>query len=527
MGLFLASPSRSDATSSEISVYYDLQLSSGALGELWLGRLITGPELGRLVTIRKFPLERLDMPSREMIHGLAEQVVKIRHPALVKLLHVTDTRDSLLCISEYLEGVGLLDLLKEAIDLRVPIPWPVSVRVVLDAARITIAAQRLFYRPELLSPERLLYLEGLSVASFGETLLSELGILGHLARANRTRNEAALLAQLAPEEVGLGTTDGSSEVFTLGVLLWQLLANRWLFPLDDANRTRQAVLNQPIVPLSETGPLPSELPKALEDIVARATERGLSMRFSDLRTFARALEELPGSAVASTEQVAEFVSRTASERFREHRISTRWPIRVEGEAAAPPLRRSTLPPVGSGFDFEPPTFAERKFVSRTLPLKRKSSVVPPRAAATSLGDLGFLREPQKRGRFTVLAIAATGLCLALGVGWILGRPTPTVDQPVVTHAKAELPAPRALAPEPKPAAVAAPVAAAPSVDFEIVATPPSTEVPAPRPSSSAHSPTSLRSSPSRTEAAPPPAPSSAPGSTYRPRGISTYRPKGI
>jgi len=376
-------------------VRYHLLLSESTLGELWLGRLASGVETGRLVTIRRFSPDWLEPQQLSTIQGSRSWYARLRHPTIAKLLHVSVTADELLCISEYLEGVQLVDLRRDAIDNQAPIPQKVAVRMVLDVARAACAAQRLINPPELVAPERLLYSAGVCVTSFGEALLGDVGVLGHLARTRQARQDPTLVVELAPEEFLSGQSSERAEVFTLGVLLWELLANRWLFDRKNLASARDTLCSRPI---PELGSLPRDglpVPAPVQDLVAKATRRAPSERFANVTALSQALEELPDEVVASTAEVADFVSSIAASKFSEHRMSTRWSTRVESEGvnSAATLRSDFEPKIGH--NWEPPTLSERRFVV--------ADVKPPCLSAPSDGQECELATPPQRSMIVASA----------------------------------------------------------------------------------------------------------------------------
>jgi hypothetical protein len=95
------------------------------------------------------------------------------------------------------------------------------------------------------------------------------------------------LAYLAPEQVRGDEVDGRSDVFALGVVLWEMLTGRRLFAGENEFQTMRNVLSGPVI-------LPSvqrtEVPGSLDAIVARALERDLARRFPSAQAMAEELE---------------------------------------------------------------------------------------------------------------------------------------------------------------------------------------------------------------------------------------------
>jgi serine/threonine-protein kinase len=103
------------------------------------------------------------------------------------------------------------------------------------------------------------------------------------------------IAYLSPEQVRNGELDGRSDVFSLGVVLWEMLAGQRLFAGDNEFQTLRNVLTLPVPPPSSRK---AEVPRALDAIVARALERDRDARFPSAQAFADALGEALAAAPA-------------------------------------------------------------------------------------------------------------------------------------------------------------------------------------------------------------------------------------
>jgi serine/threonine protein kinase len=106
------------------------------------------------------------------------------------------------------------------------------------------------------------------------------------------------LAYLSPEQVRLTELDGRSDVFGLGVVLWEMLTGQRLFAADNEFLTMRNVLTQPV-------PAPSskraEVPAALDTIVARALQRDRDSRYATAQEMADDLERFLAEAHPSSQ----------------------------------------------------------------------------------------------------------------------------------------------------------------------------------------------------------------------------------
>jgi eukaryotic-like serine/threonine-protein kinase len=114
------------------------------------------------------------------------------------------------------------------------------------------------------------------------------------------------LAYLSPEQVRNGELDRRSDVFSLGVVLWEMLVGQRLFSGENEFQTLRNVLTLPVAPPSARR---AEVPAALDAVVARALARDREERTPSAGAFADALvAAMPELADASTEtRLGEFI----------------------------------------------------------------------------------------------------------------------------------------------------------------------------------------------------------------------------
>ena len=441
-------------------VRYEKQLGTTSIGSIWLGRLLNGNDAGRVVVLRRIAKQWLSNKDAEWVMYGADAYAKVRHSSLLKLLGVLHQDADLVTISEHLESVRLVDLQRAVFDEGVPIPATVAVRIVLDAARATWKAHRLAAEVGIFPTERLFLPEGVHIASYGATLIGEVGVLSTLARCVVPRTVPELLAQLAPEELGARSAEvGSPEVFSLGVVLWELLANRWLFSRQSDSRTHQELLLAPIAGLDQIERFGMPVPDLLVSLVRRATARNPAERFASVNDLILAFERLPAHFVATEQQVAEVLRLRAGAGLTESRVDESERAR-SGTFAEIRASQPSISSNASSHDWDRPTFAQSSLVSRP-PLFNGS--VLPTAPAT------LRPEPQEHAVHTtsvprlrragLLSIGLTMLAVGAFIVTVRGiaprhAQTRSLGPPPAARlvAAAALPTPDAKTPPPAPSA---------------------------------------------------------------------------
>lgn len=515
-------------------VRYERELTVGSVGTLWLGRLTTGSEAGRTVLLRRMSLDLFDPKDVESMKQVAQAYSKVRHPSLVKLLGVIEQDRDLVSVSEHLDGVRLNDLLRHAFDSGAPLPATVAVRIVLDAARATVKAHRLAGELGLYPAERLFVAEGVFVAAFGGTLLTEIGMLAAIARCNQPRKIPDLLVQLSPEELErTPTTKGSPEVFSLGVVLWEALANRCLFSRESLRKAGDDLRGLPVAPLNEIERCGMPVPDALAEVVRTATSRNPDERYLTLEQFVHALEHLPAHFVATEHHVANALRNQAAHLLQAFHVDPSQSSLTLAFSEVPASRLSTCPPPEGGFNPEPPTFNQSSLVSgrlKTLDLPKDDICGESASEPTTTGPSSAIPEPvahePSRKRWVWLGVGLAAAAAALSVAYFAQRRTAT---PILPEARS-ISVTSAAAPNIPDSPPSNQEPTAPPTATDSIAAPQSPPLPQAAENQAAKSKAS--SSPVTSASAVPENVTSAPtnkhsGAAYRPRQIAPYRPKGI
>jgi eukaryotic-like serine/threonine-protein kinase len=437
-------------------VRYEQHLSTASVGSIWIGRLLNGNDAGRMVLVRRISKHWMSNKDAEWVLSAAAAYSKVRHPSLVKLLGILEQDDDLVSISEHLEGVRLVDLQRSVFDEGVPIPATVAVRVVLDAAKATWKAHHLAAEVGIFPTERLFMPEGVLLASFGGTLLTETGVLSALGRCVMPRTVPDLLGQLAPEELGAkNCQSGSPEVFSLGVVLWELLANRWLFSRESDSRTHQELLLSTIPRLDQVERFGMPVPEAIVKLVRKATDRDPGQRYASVNEFVHALEQLPAHFIATEHQVAEVLRQRVAALLNASKGGESNRALSGTFAEVRSAQPSAPPPSATSHDWDRPTFAQFSLVSRppflgsVVPIT--SMTAPPRQPApietAARSSVPRLRK-RRTGLLPVILTMAT-----VGILVVTFRGLPQAPRPVSSPAPAAAVAERPPNASPKTAAL--------------------------------------------------------------------------
>jgi hypothetical protein len=272
-----------------------------------LGRLGGSPST--LVALVRDPgsrppraLRALKLLDRELLGDLGKDTVfaaavrragRLRHPNIVGLRGFGSTALVHHLVMEYVFGASLAQVLRASAWARTPLTVGAVLHVVASVCRALEYAQEVQdERGEPLSlvhgyitPHNILvgFDGGVKVADFG---------IAHLSNRASCRvpgNEPLICAYMSPEQVAGEPAGPRSDVFSLGVVLWEALSGRVLFSGDTTEAVRQAVCTRTIVRPSEATP---GLSTVADELVMRALSRDPAMRWGSARAMRLAIESL-------------------------------------------------------------------------------------------------------------------------------------------------------------------------------------------------------------------------------------------
>lgn len=262
------------------------RIARGGMGEVHLAELQAPGGVHRLVAIKL--LIEPNAEAQSALLSEARLAALISHPNVVQLLDAGVDDGIAWFAMEFVSGPSLAELF-DAASGNIP-PW-VAARLAADtcAALHAVheatdqagAALQIVHRD--VTPHNIL------VSSSGFIKLADFGIarsaLHHLL--TKTGVVKGKLGYLSPEQAGGGSVDRRSDMFSLGILLWELLAGARLFKQATEGETMAAILRAEVPRLRDRAP---HVPPALERIAERAMQKDPGARFANALEMQRALE---------------------------------------------------------------------------------------------------------------------------------------------------------------------------------------------------------------------------------------------
>lgn len=124
----------------------------------------------------------------------------------------------------------------------------------------------------------------------GNCLLTDFGIAKVLSETVSLTQTGVMVGTpdyMSPEQIGAGTLDGRSDIYSLGVVLYQMVTGRVPFHADTPGAALVMHLEQPLPSAREIRP---DLPTAVEDVISKALAKRRADRYQSAKEMARSLE---------------------------------------------------------------------------------------------------------------------------------------------------------------------------------------------------------------------------------------------
>jgi serine/threonine-protein kinase len=397
------------------------------MGVVWAARMRGPKQFRKLVAVKAMlPVVSSDPRFEAMFVYEARVAAGIRHPNVCEILDFGEHSGTLFMVMEWVDGEPLTAL-SGALGA---LPVGVATRIGIDVARGLHAAHLLetgdgaelgLVHCDVSPPNILVTGEGVvKIIDFGlAKAAAEAAPVGDLVGGK--------LSFMSPEQAAGADVDARTDVFALGLVLYEMITNQHPFEAPTPLAVLQRIRDETSPVLPPRALLP-ECPPAVSDAIVRALRRDPAERFPDMRAFGQALERgLAELALAERAgDVGELVRATLGERIDRRRAAIREAMRsAEARFSAPPPRSSSLPPplppsalgdfLGAACD-----------ASLSAPLEDSASGagMPPRTTApVALSSL--------RARADGRVLGSLAVVTAFGIAWGLARrsdpPPPTSE----------------------------------------------------------------------------------------------------
>ena len=268
------------------------ELGQGAMGVVYKAR---DPLIDRVVAIKTINLG-LALDEKDEYEGRLYQEAKaagrLNHPNIVTIYDVGKSGDVAYIAMEFLEGRELRDIMNERGVLPVEQVLDVTAQVALGLA----------YAHEHGIVHRDVKPSNIMLVRDGHVKITDFGIARMASAAVRTQTGMVLGSPkyMSPEQVMGKDIDQRSDIFSLGVMLYELLTGQAPFDGENVNAIMYQTLNVLPAPPNTLNPV---VPEMVNFIVAKALAKGIEDRYQSAEDFAVDLRNCRDSSSRSSQRI--------------------------------------------------------------------------------------------------------------------------------------------------------------------------------------------------------------------------------
>ena len=255
------------------------ELGRGAMGVVYMGK---DPTIQRFVAIKTMRLDEIDdagklQEVKSRFFREAESTGRLAHPNIVTIYDAGEERDLGYIAMELLEGTTLKHWSRKPnlLPLDKVVPILATVAEALDYAHQHGVVHR------DIKPANIMMTKGqtVKVMDFG---------IAKMASSSKTQTNIVLgtPTYMSPEQIAGKKVDGRSDIFSLGVVLFELLSGRPPFVADNLSALLFAIAHNPHPSMKVLRP---DLPAAIQQVLNQALDKDPALRFRRAAEFAQEL----------------------------------------------------------------------------------------------------------------------------------------------------------------------------------------------------------------------------------------------
>ncbi len=236
----------------------------------------------RLVSIKVLKDEFLaNEEFRRRFKNESKAIAVLSHPNIVKVYDVSLGDKLQYIVMEYVEGITL----KEYIEQQGVIPWKEAVHFTTQILRALQHAHDKGIVHRDIKPQNIMLLEN------GTIKVTDFGIARFSRGETRTMTEAAIgsVHYISPEQARGEITDDKADIYSVGVVLYELITGTLPFESDNAVSVALMQVQNEATPPREINP---QLPVGLEQITLHAMEKSTANRYQSAAEMLLDLDEL-------------------------------------------------------------------------------------------------------------------------------------------------------------------------------------------------------------------------------------------
>lgn len=266
------------------------KIAVGGMAEIFLARRLSHGGFAKFVVLKRLLPEHRGKPAFEQLFlSEARIAAMLHHPNVVSVYDLGKLKDAYFIAMEHVHGPSGAELLSRAMKRGLPVPLGVAIRIVIavaDALHYGVTALGLDSEPlgvlhHDVSPHNI------QLSFLGDAKLLDYGVATQMGRP-APEGRRGKFAYMSPETTERRPVDARSDLYSLGVVLFELALTRRLFKGETPADTK-ALAAERIIPRPTA--LDPYFPASLEEVLLKALAPDAAARFEHCGAFADALRD--------------------------------------------------------------------------------------------------------------------------------------------------------------------------------------------------------------------------------------------
>lgn len=253
------------------------QIGEGGMGVVYRAH---DTKLDRTVALKFLPRQSLNDEERERFLREARAAASLDHPNICTIYEIAEAEGHIFFSMAYVEGPTLAEKIQSG---------PLEIDQALNLAMQIAGALEEAHRREIV--HRDIKSQNVIVTPTGRAIILDFGLAQVKGKSRLTREGSTLgtAAYMSPEQTLGEEVDARTDIWSTGVVLYEMLTGQLPFDADYQSAILYAVLNKTPKPLEELRP---DAPEELQTLVSRALAKKKDDRYPTVAEFKRELQRL-------------------------------------------------------------------------------------------------------------------------------------------------------------------------------------------------------------------------------------------
>jgi|GEM_PF-1439068 len=284
------------------------RMAMGGMAEIYKARRVDSKTGHEDLVIKRIHPEYSDDPDFVRMFSNESRIASmLSHANIVKMVDYDKVDGTHYIAMELIDGADLKNVFIQSYKQKRPIPLQLAIRIAMEVLKGLGYAHHLRYKGNSLqivhrdiSPHNIL------LSKTGEVKIADFGIARIVEHVALTASGVlkGKVSYMAPEQTRSSRVDHRADVFSVGVLLWEMLAGQRLFASRNQIATIERIRKGEILPPNVYN---LRVPKELSDVVMHALERDLDARMPSAKDFCEQLSFFLDPNEGSQEALADYI----------------------------------------------------------------------------------------------------------------------------------------------------------------------------------------------------------------------------